>query len=577
LLLARLWLPLVRAAQRLLPRRWVAARLGLAAVTGRPLRPAATAALLTAAVASAVFAGAYAGTLDRGAAGQAAFAVPLDAVARTGQQLVRPYDAAPPATLRTLLPGAQVHPVLRATATRRASAEQGIPVQLVGLEPATLPRMTAWDDTTGGPAPAGVAAALAVPPLPQGTALPAGRRLRVVTPGPAVRVAVTATLRSADGRERNVELRVTPARGDAPAALEGDLGDAGAEGTRLVAVTLRLPTDEETRRQHGLGEGRTDRELPTGRVELGAVTVDGAEVPAAWRGWASSGPALRLAAAQPAGGVALDYTLATGAGVLTGLAGGPGDAGRPVPVAVDPATAAAARGGLVDLNLSGTNITGRVVAVLPRFPTVTGSFAVLDLGALQRIVDLTTPGAGEPGELWLAGGDLGRLTSRPLSQLDVTLRAPLERALRADPVARGAAGLLAWAAGATLLAGAAALVLLVAAERHDDAAAEYAWEADGVPPSTLRAALWWRALAVAVPAVPAGIAGGVALGALTARLVAVTATATAARPPLVAGAGLLPGALLALGVLVAALVAAAALAAASLREPMPRRRTGVAA
>jgi hypothetical protein len=248
-----------------------------------------------------------------------------------------------------------------------------------------------------------------------------------------------------------------------------------------------------------------------------------------------------------------------------------------VPVAVDPVTAAGARGGLVDLDLSGANVTGRVVAVLPRFPTVTGSFAVLDLGALQRLVDLTTPGASEPGELWLAGGDLGRLTTQPLSQLEVTLRAPLEESLRADPVARGAAGLLAWAAGATLLAGAAALVLLVAAERHDDAAAEYAWEADGVPPSTLRAALWWRALAVAVPAVPAGIAAGVALGALTAQLVAVTATATAARPPLVAGAGLLPGTLLALGVLVAALAAAAALAAVSLREALPRRRTGVAA
>jgi hypothetical protein len=156
------------------------------------------------------------------------------------------------------------------------------------------------------------------------------------------------------------------------------------------------------------------------------------------------------------------------------------------------------------------------------------------------------------------------------------LRAPLEASLRADPVARGAADLLGWAAAATLLAGAAALILLVAAERYDDAAAEYAWEADGVSPSTLRAALWWRALAVAVPAVPAGILGGVVLASLTARLVAVTATATAARPPLVAGAGLLPGSLLALAVLAVALAAAAGLAATSLREPLPRRRTGVA-
>jgi hypothetical protein len=579
LALARLWLPVVRGGQRLVPRGAVAARLGLSAVTGRPLRPAATAALLTAAVATSVFAGAYRATLDRGAADQAAYAVPVDARVQTGVTLDRPYDVAPPAALARALPGVVARPVLRATASRRVEASQGAPVPLVGVDPAALPAMAHWADTVSAEDPARLATALRVGDLAQGTPLPAGRQLRIATPGARVSVAVTATVRAADGREQAIQLRVShPGRPDA--ALVGDLAPldrgatlrAPAAGRHLAALTLRLPTDEETRRVHNLGEGNLDRATPTGRIPLAAVDVDGTRVPQPWQGWA--GPGLRSAAA----GAALGYSLVEGAVVLSGRAGGPGDAADPVPVAVDPATATAARDGLLDLTLEGTPIRARVVAVLPRFPTVTGPFAVLDIAALARLVDVSTPGIAEPIELWLGAADPGRLAAAlaapPFDRLTVQLRATLEASLRADPIARGAAELLAWAAAATLLAGAAALVLLVAAERHDDAAAEYAWEADGVTPGTLRAALWWRALAVALPAAPAGIIAGVALAALTARLVAVTATATAAQPPLVAGAGILPGSVLALAVLAAALIAAAALAAASLREPLPRRRAG---
>src|SRR6185312_8792086 len=147
LALARLWLPVTRAAQRIVPRRALGIRLGLSAVTGRPLRPAATAALLTAAVATSVFAGAYRSTLDLGAADQAAYAVPLDARLQTGLDLERPYDVAPPAALRAALPGVTSHPVLRATASRRVETSQGTPVPLVGLDPGVLPAMDDWGDT----------------------------------------------------------------------------------------------------------------------------------------------------------------------------------------------------------------------------------------------------------------------------------------------------------------------------------------------------------------------------------------------------------------------------------------------
>ncbi len=211
LALARLWLPAVRGGQRLVPRAAVAVRLGLSAVTGRPLRPAATAALLTAAVATSVFAGAYRATLERGAVDQAAYAVPLDARLKTGVDLDRPYDVAPPAALQADLPGVRNYPVLRATATQRVQGSLGTPVPLVGVDPAVLPAVAHWSDTVGGGDPTALARSLAVGALPQGTALPPGKDLRIATPGARVTVAVTATIRADDGREQAVEL--APDRG----------------------------------------------------------------------------------------------------------------------------------------------------------------------------------------------------------------------------------------------------------------------------------------------------------------------------------------------------------------------------
>jgi len=57
LVAARLWAPLAGLAARLIPRRSVAGRIGLLGAIRRPLRPVATTAFLTAAVASVVFAG----------------------------------------------------------------------------------------------------------------------------------------------------------------------------------------------------------------------------------------------------------------------------------------------------------------------------------------------------------------------------------------------------------------------------------------------------------------------------------------------------------------------------------------
>jgi hypothetical protein len=398
-------------------------------------------------------------------------------------------------------------------------------------------------------------------------------------------VAVTAVVRADDGREAGVALRVSAV--GAPATLSADLGapvgtapgpstwkDAAGAAARLhlVALTVRQPDDEATRTQHALGEGSRDLTVPNGAFGLGAVTLDAAAVDAPWTGW--TGPGLAVAAGG--GSARLSYRITEGAVVLTARATGPGTGTSALPVVVDPATAARAQGGVVTLVLDQRALPARVVGVLDRFPTMPdGRFAVTDVVALGRLVDLDQPGTGTPTELWVDLPAGARSDVALFDRLDVRDRAATEATLRTDPVAVGARGLLAVGALLTLLVAAAALVLLVAAEASDDAAQAYAWEADGVGPATLRSALWWRAVAVVLPAVPAGVVVGTVLSRAASELVAVTATAVTPQPPLVPGTGLGWGlAVAALGVVVA-LVLSGVVALAAMREPMPVRDLGV--
>ena len=170
------WPSLAAGLPRLVPRRAVAARLGMAAVAGRAVRPAATAGLLAAALAATTFAIGYRATLDCGAADQAAFAVPAQAVLTARPAGRPPQDVASPAELVSLLgERVQVDPVLRATASLRGGDGRGEPVQLVGLPPAALTRVDRWGEVTGSNATAAeLAAAISIAPARLPTA-PAAR------------------------------------------------------------------------------------------------------------------------------------------------------------------------------------------------------------------------------------------------------------------------------------------------------------------------------------------------------------------------------------------------------------------
>ena len=119
--------------------------------------------------------------------------------------------------------------------------------------------------------------------------------------------------------------------------------------------------------------------------------------------------------------------------------------------------------------------------------------------------------AGRPGRRPAAAR--AAFAKAPLDRVRATWRADTEHELRTDPVATGAVSLLVGGTALTLAVALAALVLLVVTARFDDAAELYAWEADGVPPRTLRMALWWRAAAVAALAVPTGVVAGLVLDA----------------------------------------------------------------
>ena len=154
LLAARCWPFVPGVLARVLPRRAAGFRLALAGAGRRPLRAAATVAVLAATSTSVVFAVGYRTTLDQGAADQAAFAVPMLARLTTGASLVRPADLATAGAVKSLGPGATSYPVLRGVASLPLNAADSDPVELLGLDPSALPHMAHWRTDYAGVTPA---------------------------------------------------------------------------------------------------------------------------------------------------------------------------------------------------------------------------------------------------------------------------------------------------------------------------------------------------------------------------------------------------------------------------------------
>ncbi len=571
LLAARVWPWLASSVGRALPRGWLGARLGLLGVVRRPFRPVATVAFLTAATGVVVFAGGYRSTLDQGAVDQAAFAVPLDGTVTTGANLERPLDVQPLTAYAAAAAGAHVFPVVRSTASVRVSATEATSADLLGVDPLALPLVHSWGHDVGGGDPRRIASSLAVPPALSTAAVPSGARsLWIPATGNVEQLSVVAWFRSGDGRDYGLTLALVGSRWTAT------LPDAPG-GLHMIALTLAESTDYATKHQHKIGEGSTDVTVLSGRVTfgaveyrsgIGAVVGEGASPP--WTGWASAGA--RVASSPSTLAVAYSFTGSLVVVRPNALAA------QVLPAIVDPATAARVGSGNLELvDTGGTALRLRIVGTLPRFPTVGPAFVLVDVRGLADALDASEPGAGSVAELWLSAGrgqanELGSTLGRPpYDRLTVAVRAQREAGLRADPLAVGARSLLTFGALLALVVAVLSLVLLVLAERRDESAELYAWESDGVAPSTLRLSLFVRALAVVVVALPVGVLTGLVLSRVTTTLVSLTAVGTAPRPPLQLSVGLWwVTAVLGAGLFVAVLASGAG-ALGALRERLPVR------
>jgi hypothetical protein len=563
LLAARCWPLVPRLVARLLPRRASGFRLALADAGRRPLRAAATVAVIAATSASVVFAVGYRTTLDRGAADQAAFAVPMVARLTTGASLDRPADLAAQGAVRSIGSGATAYPVLRGGASVALNAADTDPVEILGIAPSALPRMAHWRSDYADTTPATLRRRLTATSPGHGPSIPDGARMLVVpATGSTSSLDVIALVRDASGRSLPITLA---RRAD---TLSGALPQSS--GRSLDAIILREDQLTASERQHAIGESGVGPAVRSGRVVLGRPAADGHALAKNLGDWSvTSGGSSEPTSA----GLAIDYRIAGD----TTTAQPPHPAVGPVPAYVDRATAASAQGGLLSLRLGeGKQLALKVIAAGERFPTTRGRFAVLDRASLAAAMDDLTPGAGTATEVWVwaPAGDQTRAVTQalyraPFDRVSVDVRSRDEQSLRNDPVALTSSRLLLGTALVGVLVGGLCVVLMVLAERRESAGELFAREADGTRPGRLRVELLARAGAVLAVGVPVGVIAGIVLARATTTLVTVTAGGTTPEPPLVdvGSPALVATALVVL--LGLGLLGAAGVAATSLRGPLP--------
>jgi hypothetical protein len=569
LLAARLVVPALRLGERLLPRRAIAARLALLGAVRRPLRPMATTGLVTAAVAFAAFALAYAATLRQGAVDQAAFAVPLGVRVTEGVSVRSPLAVAPRAAWAALVPGTDVHPVLREGGVVRSAGLAGAPIAVLGLEPGVLSRLRGFRSDFADRSPVALDRAIAWNHAYAGPVVAAGaRRLTLDVGGDIENLEVAVDLRRPDGSTAVVVLAAAPA-GSRSVALP-----ALSDGAVLAGLTVRQPPALASATMHHTGESNTSTSGFTGTFRVRAVAVDGVPLAIDWTGWTITHGAEPVAGA----GLGARYEIVGDSVRLRPRQ--PTDG--PIPVITDPTTAAAASGGVVALTLGAHLVLqGRVVATADRIPGAGSRFAVLDLGALAAATDAEMPTAGFPRELWLRAADAAaddrlatELAAPRFAGLGVDRRRARLETLRTDPIARAAEALLLVGAAAGLLVALLAVLLAVVGDLRDEQAELYALEGDGLTPAAGRRLLACRAIACVLVAAPVGALTALALVRTLTDLVAVTAAATAPEPPLAVVGSLAGAAGTAIGVLLVATVAAVLAAAPALRGRLPARPEG---
>ncbi len=570
LVAARCWPVLVGVFRRLGVRGrvgliWQIAVLG---VQRRALAPAVAAGFLAAATCSVVFAGSYQATLRQSAADQAAYLVPLDARIAPSREVATPLSVLDPAALKAIDPAVTIAPIVTSAVTVFGGTGRASGLPLTGIDPSALALMHDFGATTGAAAAAGQVAeairgqpAAASGPVPQ---IPAGTRsLRIAATGVGGDINVNLWVATPEGAEQQVVFAA------AGGQLQADLPTGPP--LRVVALELTETANSLVHRQHAVGEGNTDHALPTGDLILGTATADGRPLTWSWAGWGSDTAGVRPEAAR----AAVHYQINDARIVLT-PAFVPRQELTPLPVATDPATAHAAENGIVSTTLSGLTIRARVVAVLPRMPTIGSRFLVADRAAVAALLDRSEPGTASVTQVWIAApasagsAVAGVLAAPPTSTATVYVRSQIEQLLAADPVATRSSTLLQLSAVIALLMAMSAMALSVLVDRQDSAADHLVWEIDGLAPPAIRRVLFLRVCAIIALGVPLGAAAGAALTGTAVALIGVGPSGAAVAPPLTVRLGVGWTAAI-IGVTVVACLLASALAAATaFRERHPQ-------
>ena len=569
LLGALLWSPVVAALGRSGARPAAPLR-RITLLTGRrPLLPSVTAGFLAAALATAFLAGSWSASTQRSAQDQAASLVPLDARVSPSTQVQLPSTVIDASRLTGLGTGVVVAPVTSTVVSAFAGASGALALPLTGIDPGTLPLVHRWSAVTGSDRTAAdVAAQLRTdtPPVvaPQ---VPAGaRRLVVDVRGLDADVTLGVWVAGPDGQERQLRLRQ---RGD-QAYADLDAGPA----LDVRALEIGESADHITHRQHGIGEGSTDRQLPSGTLRFGAVHADGAVLPWSWSGWGSDSVTVGPDDSTAAGTTLKARYQIRDARAVVVPAWVPPDLRPVLPVAVDAATAARAGArGTFGITVNQTTQPVRVVAVLPRMPTLPSRFVLADRSAVAALVDRNAPGTAPVLQVWVAAPGTSASAVRAelttsASAATVAYRDDLAAGFARDPVTTGFVTLLAAAGFVASLLGLVAVVGGVRGDRELAAADLFALEVDGVGPGALRRVLLARAALVLLVGLPVGLLAGAGLAVAAARLLATGPDGRPLTPPLHVVLASAPTAVVLVGVVVGTVLAAALTAARSLREPV---------
>jgi hypothetical protein len=546
---ARLLGPLMRAAERFTRRGPPALRLATLALARAPARTAATASFLVVAVGLALFAVAYRATLEQGARDEAAFAVPLDFTLTESSGLGTPLEVAPPARFDRIAAGVHSYPVIRQSADVPGPGTSVLTPTVLGLPPEALARLRWRDDFASSPLST-LAARLGSdsPTSLRGVPLPGGAKISLRARFHGTPVQLVLAVDEGAGhivllplREHKAGLFVAHTPPGAPA--------------KLVGLEISVVTGEAVGLAHRAAEG-SQSAVPQGSVVLGPLQ-SGARNLTRWRGFVARGGALH----EERGQARVSYEFTTGQTVLVRRRQATDD--QPLRVIASSAIAdAASPGGSIVLDFGVGRVPARIVGVAKRFPTSEQEgegFVVADESRLEVALDGSRPGRGRPTELWLAVPSsrsrevAGALAQPPFSSLVAASRRDLERALAADPLARGVTLTLEGATLAAVVLAVLALWLALTGELGDERGELLDLEAQGVGPETLRNQFRLRAALLAATAIVGGGALGLLLSRLVVGLVRLSAAGTTPEPPLrLEPAWVLDGAGLFVVVLVAA-------------------------